>query len=192
MGEASRKKAAREKWVTTLDDDERKVAETAFALYRILPPAACYRASLFLQYHLKKCYGLNGMAVVGFVNDGTDDLYSSHAWYMFRDKMTDIALCQPMDPSIQNPGPLIIQGATIAAGWPTWAYHADRPPEAIAVLEKLRSSPHAERVIEMEELHLRMKATAKNENLIRSYLDGAPDGLHYEALSQKLQDALNR
>jgi hypothetical protein len=48
----------------------------------LAPPldGACYRASLFLKLFLEQEYGIDANVVVGFVNDGTDELYASHAW----------------------------------------------------------------------------------------------------------------
>ena len=42
---------------------------------------ACYRSACFLYLFLKEMHELKGEAVIGFVNDGTDDLYGSHAWF---------------------------------------------------------------------------------------------------------------
>ena len=38
-----------------------------------------------------------------------------------------------------------------------------------------------------ENLHLRMAAMAKSDELIRAYLDGAPDGLNYERLAADVE-----
>ena len=69
---------------------ERAVVEVAEALQQVLPlDGACYRASFFLEHYLTKEHQLDGRAVVGFVNDGTDDIFTaSHGWYIFRGKVT--------------------------------------------------------------------------------------------------------
>ncbi len=186
MGEATRRKSEYNAWIAGLDNEERHVVETAYSLYKILPPAACYRASLFLQYHLKKCYNIEGNAVIGFVNDGTDNLYSSHAWYVFQDKMTDIAISRPMNPSIQNAGHLIIHGNIIKAGWEKWNYHTERPTDASEALQSLRSIGHGAYVDNLENIHSYMKNISNNADLIREYLDNAPDKLSYDVIVSKL------
>jgi hypothetical protein len=187
MGEAARKKAERAKWVATLDDKERTVVSVAERLLACLPPfGACYRASLFLQYHLEREHGIHGSAVIGYVNDGTDKLYGSHAWYQFRDKMTDIALCRPLRPEVQKSGSLVIHGRTISSGW-TYSYHTVRPPEGLAMIEAFLADPRtAPSTAEYEALHRQMKLTATSQDLIRAYLDGADDGGTYDVLRSKL------
>lgn len=111
MGEAARRKAAERAWLTTLDDQERVVVTTAKALGTALPlDGACYRASMFLKLFLEQEHGIAGEAVVGFVNDGTDELYASHAWFEFHGLRTDLTLCRPMHPEVQQRGPLVIHG----------------------------------------------------------------------------------
>ena len=55
-----------------------RVAEKAAQALAI--DGCCYRATLFIKYHLELRYGIRGEAIVGYVNDGTDELYCSHAW----------------------------------------------------------------------------------------------------------------
>ena len=191
MGEAARRKAAEAAWIATLDEQERLLVRAAKRLGAALPlDGACYRASLFFKLFLELERGLTGQAVVGFVNDGTDELYASHAWYEFRGRRTDLTLCRPLRPEVQQRGPLVIHGKVITAGWPKYTYHKDRPPEGLAEIEQLMSDPTTRPMIaEQEELHLRMAAIARDNALIRTYLDDAPDGLTYERIAVAVRRA---
>jgi hypothetical protein len=191
VGDATRRKAAEAAWLVTLDERERIVVRTARSLGKALSlDGACYRSSLFLQLYPEQEHGIAGSAVIGFVNDGTDDLYASHAWFMFRDQRTDLSLCRPMSPEVQKRGPLVIQGRIIAEGWPRYTYHVQRPPAGLAVIKQLMSDPSTRSMVaEQEELHLRMLATANDNALIRAYLDGAPDGLTYDRMAAAVRRA---
>jgi hypothetical protein len=79
---------------------------------------ACYRSACFLYLLLKEMHELKGEAVIGFVNDGTDDLYGSHAWFEIDGKRTDLAIRDPMYPERQPRGPLLIHGIEFRPGDP--------------------------------------------------------------------------
>jgi len=185
MGEAGRRKAVEATWLETLADEERTLVRAAKALDATLPlDGACYRASLFLQLFLQQERGVDAKAIIGFVNDGTDDLYASHAWLEFRGQRTDLTLCRPMKPELQHRGQLIIHGRVIAEGWAQYTYHLHRPSEGLRVVQQMMADPKARPVVaEQEELHLRMVSVAKDNALIRAYLDAAPDGLTYDHIA---------
>jgi len=185
MGEAARRKAAEAAWLATLDEQERILVGAAKGLGTALPlDGACYRASLFLKLFLEQELGIAANAVVGFVNDGTDELYASHAWLEFRGQRTDLTLCRPMSPEVQKRGQLVIHGRVIAEGWARYTYHMHQPAEGLRVIERMRSDPLTRSMFaEQEELHLRMVATARDNALIRAFLDGAPDGLTYDRIA---------
>jgi hypothetical protein len=187
MGEAAKRKALQEKWRSGLIPEERIVVDVAAALLPILPDAgACYRMSLFLKYYLQHRHNLQGEAIIGYVNDGTDQLYSSHAWFTFRSRVTDLAISRPLHPDLQKAGPLVIHGQEIRTGW-RWTYHKTRPPEGEIQTRQLLLDPSVGRQMrEAEDLHQAMAATAKNDDLIRAYLDRAPDGLTYEIIAARL------
>jgi hypothetical protein len=140
-----------------------------------------------LQYR----HNIQGEAIVGYVNDGTDQLYSSHAWFMFRDKMTDLAISRPLRPELHKPGPLVIHGQQLRPGW-RCTYHKTRPPEGEIQIERLLSDPSVgPQMRDAKDLHLLMAATAKNDALIRAYLDRAPDGLTYDVTAARLSTSLS-
>lgn len=175
-------------WAASLGETDRKVLTIARRLYSALPAAgACYRATFFLAYHLKQRRGIDGIPKVGFVNDGTDELFSSHAWYVLDGRVTDLGISRPLRPEIQRRGPLTILGRDIEPGWP-WTYHEKRSTEGARIVEELLRDPRTARQIsEGEELHRLMVATATSQEHIREYLDGAPDRLDYETLAARMR-----
>ena len=185
MGEAARRKKRELAWRNALDAEEQIVVRVAERLSPVIPPfGACYQATFFLRYHLSTAFGINGDAVVGFVNDGTDHLFSSHAWFTFRGQMTDLAISRPLRPQVQRPGPVTIQGYELKPGW-KWTYHLTEPPEGSVAVEALRADQRYRAFIEDEEsLRRRMVARSTDLNAIREYLDGADNGLTYEALAR--------
>ena len=189
MGEAAKRKAAEVAWLATLDEHERILVHAARGLGAALPlDGACYRASLFLKLFLEHEYGIDANAVVGFVNDGTDDLYASHAWLEFRGQRTDLTLRCPMSPEVQKRGQLVIHGRVIAEGWSGYTYHMHRPPEGLRVIQQLLSDASTQSMVAgQEELHLKMNATSKNSAMIRAYLDAAPDGLTYARIAKAVK-----
>ena len=170
MGEAKRRKT------TGTDegaDEEALVIErVARRLHRAFTvEGACYRTTLFLRYHLAHAHahGIRGEAVIGYVNDGTDDLYSSHAWFEHRGLVTDVALCRPLEPRLQKRGAVLVQGKEVVPGW-AYTYHRERPADAFAVAA-------------YDKLHAAMTRIAHDEDEIRAYLDGAPDGIGYARMA---------
>ena len=73
MGEAKRRKG------TGADEGPAEgesliVERVARQLHRAFTvEGACYRTTLFLQYHLARAHGIRGEAVIGYINDGTGD-----------------------------------------------------------------------------------------------------------------------
>ncbi|MGE0531937.1 MAG: hypothetical protein AB7G40_05440 [Hyphomonadaceae bacterium] len=181
MGEASRRKRANREWFSSLAGDERIVAETALKLYHAFPDdGACYRKAFFLRHYLRERHGIEAAAVVGFVNDGTDELYGSHAWLDYQGKKVDLALSMPLRPELQKRGPMLLLDWIYTPGWTGYTYHLDRPATALAeILELMRHPDTHELIQEAETLHLTMSATARSDSLIEAYLANAPDGIDF-------------
>ncbi|MCB4805149.1 hypothetical protein QO001_005055 [Methylobacterium brachiatum] len=187
MGAAAVRKAQEAAWLNGLTSDEQQVVTTARRLTEILPlQGACYRASLFLKYHLEIVHGIVGTAVVGFVNDGTDDIDCSHAWFEFGGHMTDLGLVRPLNPQIQRAGPLIIHGREFRSGH-RWNYQPTRSVAGLAQFAQLLADPkYAVKMRQADQLHRTMVATAQRNDLIRTYLDNAPDGGTYDVIAGRL------
>ena len=124
------------------DPETNTIIAVAKSFIKVCAPnsGACYRCAFFLRLFLKEKYGYEGQAVIGFVNDGTDDLYPSHAWYEFKCQTTDLAISQPLRPDVQPAGPLTIQGICFSPGH-EYSYHRERPMSALLALREMISDP---------------------------------------------------
>lgn len=181
MGEASRRKNANRQWFAGLAGEERLIAEAALRLYRAFPDeGACYRKTFFLYKYLNVAHSIQTEPVVGFVNDGTDELYGSHAWLEYAGKKVDLALAHPLRPELQKRGAVLILDWPYVPGWPGYTYHRERPASALAQVIELIRHPDTQFLMqEAENLHLTMSATAGSDQLIDSYLANAPDGIDF-------------
>lgn len=157
---------------------------------KILPlDGVCYRAALFLKYFLRDVGGFESEAVLGYVNDGTDDFYSSHAWLSYKGLITDIAISRPLRSELQKKGPITIHGYEFAAGW-AYNYHVARPAGEEQRIAALAKDPEFGPLLrEHEEQHLKLLAISDDLERIRFYLDAAPDGLTYDLIRTKLNSA---
>lgn len=137
---------------------------------------ACYRSAMFLRLYLKERHGIEGEAIVGFVNDGESPVYASHASYEFEGKLTDIALSRPLDADRTPPGRLIIQGIVVTPGH-EYTYHETVPEVGQALLKSLIEHPMFGEIIKDQEMtHAEASACANHDDLSRAYLNRAPDG----------------
>jgi gamma-glutamylcyclotransferase len=175
------------RWEAGLSEVDGNVVRVAKRLYSTLSlPGACYRASFFLAYYLKQRFGIDGTPMVGYVNDSTDDLFSSHAWYEMDGRVTDLAISRPLNPDFQRRGPLTILGRELQPGW-RWTYHAKRSVEGERAIVELLQDPRARQAVQDgEDLHQMMFNVASSQERIRTYLDGAPDGLTFEVLASRI------
>lgn len=135
MGEAKRRAEAYAKARAALfgaigaDGDARIVAETAIALFErfVLPlryTGGCYLTTMFLHRYLAEERGITTDPVVGFVNDGTDDIMVSHAWLEHRGRRADITL-HLTDPEMGLSGDLIVLDHVLRPGTVTYSYHRE-------------------------------------------------------------------
>ena len=111
MGHAKKKAAELAAWLETLSAEERTAFAVARAAYeRIIKAQAatgmCYRMAFFLTAYLTERHGIRVEPVVGYINDGTDDIMISHAWIELGGKKTDISLTMTEHPDAQPTGSL--------------------------------------------------------------------------------------
>lgn len=188
MGEAKRRAQARDAWWGSLSPDGRVVAEVAQRIFdRLVAPSQaigmCYRLAFFLEQYLAVEHGISVEAVVGYVNDGTDDVMISHAWIEFEGQRTDLSLANVQHPHAQSAGEVLIMGNIARAGQ-RYSYHRERSLAGLVIAQELMQDPKVgAMVLQKEEEHLFMVARTKSADLRRSYLDGAPDGLNFERLA---------
>jgi len=195
MGEAKRQEKAYQKARNDLfassNEEARIVGKTATALFDgfILPnrfTGGCYITTMVLHLFLKREYEIDTKPVVGFVNDGTDNIMISHAWLEYEKQKTDLTLHVTERPDIQLQGPLLVLDRVLRPGRVTYSYHLTRPPEGILALQEMHASVVARKELE----HQQMLARAANEELLIAYVDGAPPHLGYHAMTAALRTKL--
>lgn len=139
---------------------------------------------MFLGYHLATKHGIEAEVVIGYVNDGTDDLYASHAWIESGGRITDVAISRPEEPRLQKSGPLMILDTTVKPGWNGYTYHREMPPVGVEAARKMGADPRTRsQLAELDSRHAMMTAMAKDPAQMLAYLDGAPDGMDYRHMA---------
>lgn len=192
MGEAKRKAADLQKWLNAMTEEERVVYDSARALFdRFIHPnrvgEMCYHSAFFLHEYIKNSHGILVEPVIGYVNDGTDDVLMSHAWLEFSGKKTDVSLAFTSRPDINPPGQLIYLDRVFGQGQ-VYSYHREMSETGRAALEKFRIAGNAALVDHKEREHSQMLAMAEDRSRIRAYLDSAPKGMTYEEIVARISD----
>lgn len=192
MGEAKRKATDLQKWLDALTDEERVVFDSARALFdRFIHPERvsemCYHSVFFLHEYVKNSHGIIIEPVIGYINDGTDEVLISHAWLEFGGKKTDVSLAFTSRPEINPPGQLIYLDRVFGRGH-AYSYHREMSEAGRAALEEFRIAGNAAMVDHKEREHARMLAMAEDHGRIRTYLDSAPKGMTYEAIVARISD----
>lgn len=111
----------------------RTVATAAINLFDgfILPrrlTGACYQLTMTLQKFLADKHGIATQAVVGYVNDGTDDIMISHGWLEYEGMKVDLGLHVVEHPDVVKPGALVVLDEPLRPGVIEYTYHLERPP----------------------------------------------------------------
>jgi len=192
MGEAKRKARDLQNWLDALTAEERIVYDIARALYdRLIRPERvtemCYHSVFFLHEYIKNTHGIIAEPTIGYINDGTDDIFMSHAWLAFRNKKTDLSLTMTSRPEINPPGQLIYHDRVFAQGH-VYSYHREMSEGGKAALEEIRISSGVEMVEKKEREHARMLKMAEDRSQIRTYLDSAPKGMTYGEIAARISD----
>lgn len=188
MGEANKRRREREAWFDTLSARQRLVADAALAAYeRFVRPAQatgmCYRMSFFLREYLACEFQTDVEVVVGYINDGTDNIMISHAWIEYGNTVTDIAL--HITDGRTKPGELIILDRPIRTGAIKYSYHHEKGVAGEKAERELEADgTYGWLVTHKRQEHARMVALVGDRAAARAYLDHAPDGLTYERLAE--------
>jgi hypothetical protein len=186
MGQAKRRAAENKQWIDSLTTEERKIADTADkVLNRVLKPmgatAMCYRMTFFLHLYLAEL-GILTNPVVGYINDGTDDIMISHAWLDYNGRKTDLTLARTERPDIMPIGQVIILDRVFQNGH-TYSYHLEQSANGLAAESEMLQEPQSAAVVNMKRAeHLAMLARAKDASVMRTLLDSAPDRMTFEIL----------
>jgi hypothetical protein len=186
MGQAKRSTAEAQKWLASLSPEETQVADVAQRLLvRFIDPceatSMCYRLTYFLHLYLTD-KGIKTKPVVGYVNDGTDDVFMSHAWLEYDGKKTDLTLGRPERPELNPPGDILILDFPFRRAG-KYSYHLTKSAEAIAVETEWLKDPRGGSLVRHKAAeHEAMQKRAKSEAEMRVFLDLAPDGITYDRL----------
>jgi hypothetical protein len=86
---------------------------------------------------------------------------------------------------------LVILDRNVTTGRALYTYRRERSAAAKRAAEALMKDPRFGHLIRAKEReHEQMLTISKTPAAIRAYLDGAPDGLDYEALAQRIRQAV--
>jgi hypothetical protein len=187
MGQAKRRGADIQKWLASLSPEERQIADVAQRLLlRFIDPSEatgmCYRLTYFLHLYLVD-KGIKTTPVVGYVNDGTDDAFVSHAWFVYEAKKIDLTLGRAERPDLNPPGDILILDFPFRRAG-KYTYHLAKSAAAIAVENEWLMDPRGAEIVRQKAAeHEVMERRALNPQDMRVFLDQAPDGLTYSRLA---------
>lgn len=186
MGQAKQKVKSLDDWKSGLSKEERTVFDIAFRLHHnFIKPrnvtGMCYHSVFFLYLYFKKTHGITTIPIIGYVNDGTDDIFVSHAWLEFDGKRIDVSVAVT-DPRIGEAGELIILDRVMKAGF-RYGYYLEIPEEGIRQHDLLRMTG-TRALLERKELeHAAMVRRVSDDDEILSYLDNEPNGFTFQRIS---------
>lgn len=186
MGQAKQRAAMRHKWLGDLSGAEKVVVESAENLFcKYLVPAEatsmCYRMTFFLHLLLLE-KGIGTEPVVGYVNDGTDDVQMSHAWLEFNAKKIDLTLAQTERPDLNPRGQVLILDEVVKQGQ-IYSYSRLKTERAAKLEKEGLSNPRVSGlIVHKAREHQWMASLATSGKAMRRFLDAAPDGVTFKRL----------
>ncbi len=190
MGQAKQKAKLLADWKSGLSEDEKTVFDVAYRLHNnvIVPRNAfgmCYHSVFFLYLYLKEKHGIVTHPVIGYVNDGTDEIYISHAWLEFNDKRIDVSL-SVTDPKTGPAGPMIILDRVMKEGH-KYVYSLEIPATGLRTHEALRLTGSRDVLERKEKEHAEMCQRVNDDAAIRAYLDAEPSGFNYNKIASFIE-----
>ncbi len=194
MGQGKSRKKELNAFLLTLSNEEQVVFDLAKKAYdRIIKAhdfqGACYHMTFLLKTILVEKFEIETDAVIGFVNDGTDDIMISHGWLEYRGRKIDIALSNPNYG--QQPGPLLILDYKLQEhGTAEYSYHRMQGEAGDKASKALLNSeyPQVRMMAEQKEIeHSLMEEIAKSHDRIVEYLNNAPPASKYDRLLEILE-----
>lgn len=197
MGEAKNKAKeygdAKAKLLSSLSAEGKIVASSAIGIFEgfIAPQrftGGCYLVTMTLHRYLADEHGIVTVPVVGYVNDGTDDIFISHAWLEHEGLKTDLTLHQTEFPDVQLPGALLVMDQSIRRGVVQHSYHLSRTGEGLQAARRMLAHPETAAIAQHKEKeHLEMVDRANSDALMQAYLDAAPAECNYAAITAPLR-----
>lgn len=178
-------------WRAALTADELVIADTAERLDERLVRGmrfseGCYHLAFFMTQYLAD-RGIVVQPTIGWVNDGTWQGMTSHAWIEFHGKKTDVSLTCTTRPDAVPTGALIIHDHIVRKGTAAYSYFYNDDPAVQAGIEWM------ERDQELSELHAYKEAqhaqmlTIATEQRYAEYLSKAPAGTRYTDLVRLIE-----
>lgn len=197
MGEAKRRARAyddaKAKLIASLSDEGKVVASSAIGIFEgfIAPQrytGGCYLVTMTLHRYLADEHGIKTVPVIGYVNDGTDDIFISHAWLEHEGLKTDLTLHQTEYPDIQLPGAVLVMDQPIRQGVVQHTYHVERTDEGMKAAQRMLAHPETAAIAKhKEQEHLDMVDRAQSRALMDAYLQAAPIECGYAAMTAPLR-----
>lgn len=190
-GEIARLKAEVNAWRVGLSEEERLIAHVAERLEERLVRArrfseGCYHLAFFMTSYLSR-QGLQVKPIIGWVNDGTWQGMTSHAWIEFDGKKTDISLVCTSHPDAQPTGALIIHDRIMRPGMADYSYYQNDDGAVQSALDWMRGVPEFMSALRYKEAeHAEMVAIAA-EGRMDSYLANAPHGTKFADLARLIE-----
>ena len=187
VGEAKKKKMELEAWRSQLTHDEVLIDAAATAVFdQFVQPlkavGMCYRLAFFLTEYLA-AKGVTVEPIVGYINDGTGDIMTSHAWVEHGGRRVDLSLTYTEFPDVQLPGQMLILDRVAKSGT-AYTYHRNQGDDALRTLEAVKRDPrYRELAMRKDAEHAMMVDTAQSSAARRRYLDGAPDGFDFARIA---------
>jgi len=194
MGQAKRRAAENTQWLDSLTPEERVIVNTADRLlHRVLEPMGatgmCYRMTFFLHLYLAE-KGIQTIPVVGYVNDGTDDVVISHAWLDYNGKKTDVTLANSANADVNPIGQVIVLDRAVRNGH-QYSYHLEQSSKGLAAETGMLRDPRAAEVVNHKRAeHSAMLSRATDTSVMRSFLDCAPDRMTFEMIKAAVNSHL--
>ncbi|MBK8185994.1 MAG: hypothetical protein IPK77_01320 [Cellvibrio sp.] len=178
-----------------MGNKENEVASFAGKVHRILVKkhglnSACYLLTFFIYKYCKEVIGIETKIVIGWVNDGTWNGVSSHAWIEYNGKKIDVSLSVTADETISPSGDAVVLDEIIESGSVSYSYFYDVPESAKNTYAQLKKSANQQIlnfINSKEKEHKMMKEISRSDTLIDQFFDNAPSSRRYNALKSLVE-----
>ena len=142
---------------------------------------------MFLHRFLADEHGIATTPVVGYVNDGTDDIFMSHAWLDVAGRKVDLTLHLTEHQGVQLPGALLVLDHVLRPGQVSHSYYFEMSPAAEVANAIIAQDPRGAFILRhKEQEHHEMALRAADPVLMADYLAKAPAEFGYAAMRAAL------
>ena len=197
MGEATRRRQEEARLragvLDGLSGDAAMIATTAIALFErfVLPKrytGGCYLTTMFLNRFLREEHDIATQAVIGYVNDGTDDIFTSHAWLEVEGLKTDLTLNVVEHGHAVPNGAALVLDRVLREGKVRHSYHLQPTEAGLNQNRSMMDVPELRALLQHKDReHREMLDRAVSAKAMASFMAGAPPGLRYEDMRGAVQ-----